>query len=155
MFKVKNRDTRMTLITSLWCLYCSLWTYFTTFLVLLLLILNKLMFFLLCGFSSISHPRITGQQEKGKTNSKLRSTTSTHFTNTETLVWPLLQKASQPAFTYSKLTIETLEQRCEIYSKLTIEIPERRHWRRSGIFIVNFEHISHLVLVFLLLTLNM
>ena len=27
-------------------------------------------------------------------------------------------------------------------------------WRRSGIFIVNFEHISHLVLVFLLLTLN-
>ena len=26
---------------------------------------------------------------------------------------------------------------------------------RSGIFIVNFEHISHLVLVFVLLTLNM
>ena len=31
-----------------------------------------------------------------------------------------------------------------------------RQWRRSGVFIVNFEHISHLVLVFLLLlTLNM
>ena len=29
------------------------------------------------------------------------------------------------------------------------------HWRRSSVFIVNFEHISHLVLVFLLLTLNM
>ena len=28
-------------------------------------------------------------------------------------------------------------------------------WRRSGIYIVNFEHISHLVLVFLLLTFNM
>ena len=27
--------------------------------------------------------------------------------------------------------------------------------RRSGVFIVNFEHILHLVLVFLLLTLNM
>ena len=27
--------------------------------------------------------------------------------------------------------------------------------RRTGVFIVNFEHISHLVLVFLLLTLNM
>ena len=38
--------------------------------------------------------------------------------------------------------------RCEIRSKLS-------HWRRSGIFIVNFEHISHFVLVFLLLTLNM
>ena len=30
---------------------------------------------------------------------------------------------------------------------------ERRHWRRVGVFVVNFEHISHLVLVFLLLTL--
>ena len=40
-------------------------------------------------------------------------------------------------------------------SKLTIKIPEQRQWRRSGIVIVNFEHISHLVLLFLLLTLNM
>ena len=29
------------------------------------------------------------------------------------------------------------------------------HWRCSGVFIFNFEHISHLVLVFLFLTLNM
>ena len=36
-----------------------------------------------------------------------------------------------------------------------MKTPERRHWRRSGVFIVNLEHISHLVLVFLLLTLNM
>ena len=27
-------------------------------------------------------------------------------------------------------------------------------WRRSGVIIVNFEHISHLVIVFLLLTLS-
>ena len=44
---------------------------------------------------------------------------------------------------------------CEICSKLTIQTPEQREWRRSGVFIVNFEHILHLVLVFLLLTLNM
>ena len=44
--------------------------------------------------------------------------------------------------------------RNEIGSKLTINIPERRHWRRSGNFVVNFEYISHLVLVFLLLTLS-
>ena len=43
--------------------------------------------------------------------------------------------------------------RCEMCSKLTIKTPERRQWHRSGVFIVNFEHISHLVLVFLLLTL--
>ena len=41
----------------------------------------------------------------------------------------------------------------EICSKLTIKTPERRHCRRSGVFIVNFEHTSHLFLVFLLLTL--
>ena len=29
------------------------------------------------------------------------------------------------------------------------------HWRRSGVFIGNFEHISHLVLVLLFLTLGM
>ena len=48
------------------------------------------------------------------------------------------------SFTCSKLTIEILEQRCEICSKLTIKTPKRRHWRRFGVFIINFEHISHL-----------
>ena len=42
-------------------------------------------------------------------------------------------------------------KRCEICSKLTIKTPERR---RSGVFIVNFEHILHLFLVFLLLNLS-
>ena len=51
-----------------------------------------------------------------------------------------------------KVSYRNTRTRCEIYSKLTIKIPERRQWRRSGIFIVNFEHILHLVLVFLLLT---
>ena len=46
--------------------------------------------------------------------------------------------------------------RSEICSKLTINTPERRHRRRSsGVFIVIFEYLSHLILVFLLLTLNM
>ena len=42
---------------------------------------------------------------------------------------------------------------CEICSKLTTKTTERHHWLRSGVFIVNLEHISHLVLIFLLLTL--
>ena len=45
-------------------------------------------------------------------------------------------------------------KKCEICSKLKIKRAERRHWRHSGVFIVNFEHISPLFLVFLLLTLN-
>ena len=40
-------------------------------------------------------------------------------------------------------------------TKVRIKTSERRQWHRSGFFIVNFEHISHLALVFLLLTLNM
>ena len=50
---------------------------------------------------------------------------------------------SQQAITYSKLTIEALEQRREICSKLTIKTPKRRHWLCFDVFIVNFEHISH------------
>ena len=43
---------------------------------------------------------------------------------------------------------------CEICSKLTITIPKQNQWRRSGVFIVNFEQISHIVLVVPLLALN-
>ena len=43
---------------------------------------------------------------------------------------------------------------CVKYSKLTIKTPGRRQWGQSGVFIVNFEHILNLVLVFLLLILN-
>ena len=62
---------------------------------------------------------------------------------------------SNPADIYLlKVNNRNTRTRCEICSKLTINTPESRHWRRSGVFIVNFEHISHLVLVFLLLTWN-
>ena len=50
-----------------------------------------------------------------------------------------------------KVNNRNTRKRCEICSNLTIKTPERRQWRRSGVFIVCFEHISHLVLVFLLL----
>ena len=41
-----------------------------------------------------------------------------------------------------------------ICSVLTIKIPESRQWRRFGVFIVNFEQILDIVLVFPLLYLN-
>ena len=62
--------------------------------------------------------------------------------------WIIINFKSFPAAIYLlKVSIRNTRTRCEICSKLTIKIP--------GIFIVNFEDISHLVLVFLLLTLNM
>ena len=44
--------------------------------------------------------------------------------------------------------------RYEICSKLTLSAPEGHQWHCSGVFIVNFEDISHLVLVSLLVTLS-
>ena len=37
---------------------------------------------------------------------------------------------------------------CDISSKLTLKTPERRQWSRSGVFIANFELISHIALCF-------
>ena len=62
---------------------------------------------------------------------------------------------SNPAGNYMfKGNNRNTKTRCEISSKLAIKTPERRQWRRSGVFIVNFEHISHLILVFPSLTLR-
>ena len=37
-----------------------------------------------------------------------------------------------------KFNNKNTRKRCEICSKLTIKAPERRHWHRSSVFIVNF-----------------
>ena len=65
-----------------------------------------------------------------------------------------IQLYSQLPFSCSESTIETHSKWCEICSKLTIKTPEWGQWHRSGVFIVNFEHISDLFLVFLFLTLK-
>ena len=58
--------------------------------------------------------------------------------STERQIHPqYLYERTQPAFTYSKLTIETLEKGVK-YVQRTIKIPNDA-WHRSGIFIVNFE----------------
>ena len=40
---------------------------------------------------------------------------------------------------------------CEIYWQLTVKLPEWLQWPGICVFIINFEYISHIVLVFLLL----
>ena len=54
-----------------------------------------------------------------------------------------------------KVKNKNTRTRSETCSKSTIKTPERRRYHCVGVFIVNLEHISHLVLKFLLLTLNM
>ena len=53
-----------------------------------------------------------------------------------------------------KVNNRNTRKRWEICSSLPIKALERSQWRRSGVFFVNFENISHLYVVFLLLTLN-
>ena len=65
------------------------------------------------------------------------------------LSFPHGQSRANPAGIYLlKVNNRNTRARYEICSKLTIIISERRQWRPSSIFMVNFEHISHLVLVF-------
>ena len=48
-----------------------------------------------------------------------------------------------------KVNNRNTRARCKICLNLTIKTPERRHWRRSGVFTVNVKQISHLFLLFL------
>ena len=45
-----------------------------------------------------------------------------------------------------KVNNRNTSERCEICSKLAIKTSGRRHWRCSGVFTVNFEHTSYLIL---------
>ena len=69
------------------------------------------------------------------------------FKNHVIVTW-LKQGIIYPAVNFMfKVSNRNTVTRYEMCSKLTIKTPERRQWRGSGVFIVNFEHISHLVLV--------
>ena len=63
----------------------------------------------------------------------------------------IVEKVSLPNIHLLKVSNRNTRTRCEICLKLPIKAPEWRHWRRPG---VNFEHISPVALVFLLLTLS-
>ena len=49
-----------------------------------------------------------------------------------------------------------VNNRIKVWNKFKVnnKASERRQWCRTGVFIVNFGHILHLILVFLLLTLR-
>ena len=83
--------------------------------------------------------------------------TKTKINNLETFQSVFIAKigSSHPVNIYLfKVDNRNTKKRCEICSKVTIKTPEQCQGRRSCVFIVNFEHILHLFLVFLLSTLN-
>ena len=58
-----------------------------------------------------------------------------------------------PGIYLFKVSKRNNRTRSEICSNLTIKTPEQCRWYPSGVLIVNFEHFSHLLPVFLLLIL--
>ena len=70
--------------------------------------------------------------------------------------WLFLEEITQNPANIYLFTVNNRNARkmFDICSKLTMKTQEQDHWRRSVVFIANFEHISRLFLVFLLLTLN-
>ena len=61
---------------------------------------------------------------------------------------------SQQTFICANSKIEAIGKGVKYLQKLSINTSPQRQSRRSDVIIVNFEHVSHLFLVFLLLTLN-
>ena len=54
-----------------------------------------------------------------------------------------VQQSKSPANIYLfKINIGNTRIMYEICSKLAIKTPERRQWRRSGVFMINFEQVS-------------
>ena len=71
--------------------------------------------------------------------------------------YPILKSSLDKCFPANiyllKVNNGNTRKKCKICSKLTIKTPEQSQCRRSGVFIVSFELISHLFLMFLFLTL--
>ena len=76
--------------------------------------------------------------------------------HTRSLFWELqVWSGWDPTNIYMfKINNQNTRKRREVCSKVTIKTPERRYCRLSDVFIVNFKHISHFFLMFLLLTSN-
>ena len=80
---------------------------------------------------------------------------ASQYDSSRTQNWQRFKDSLSPALNYMfKDNNSDTRTRREIYSKSTIKTLERHYWRRHGVFIVSFEHILHLVVVFLWFTLS-
>ena len=64
----------------------------------------------------------------------------------------MLKRVSQLNIFLLTVNNKNSRKRCGTYLRLTIKTTERRQQHHPRVFIVTFEHVSHLSLVFLLLT---
>ena len=66
----------------------------------------------------------------------------------------MISEKEQASIYLFKVKNKNTRERCEVCPKLKIRALERCHRRRSGLFIVSFEHNSRLFLMFFLFALN-
>ena len=130
----------MTSVTLFWCLFVNFEHISHFFLVLQLLTLNRqkfvgeIMLTILPGNNNLNYGKML-------------------FVNFKQSKCAMISSIPVDSYMIKVSNINTRTS-CEMRSKLTIKTPKQHHCRRSGVFIDNFEHNSHLVLVFLLLTLS-
>ena len=64
--------------------------------------------------------------------------------------WSLWEKQFPVSRYFLRVSYGNTSSMCEICSNITIKTPDWRHWWRrcSGVFIVNFEQTSYIILVF-------
>ena len=85
-----------------------------------------------------------------RTTQKILTTDTFH---SRELIAVILKKNQTNIYLF-KVNNGNTKKRWGTYSKLTIKSSNWRHWCRSGLVFVNFGHISHLFVVFLLMTLH-
>ena len=86
------------------------------------------------------------QEHETKIEPKFSSYRKTLWGSGNEFLWMKLLDDFPASIYLFKVNSRNTKKGCKICSKL-IKTPERRHWRRSHVFIVNFEHISHLFLL--------
>ena len=81
-----------------------------------------------------------------KKNWERKTVTATKILSLMVVIWRVLGIDSKVGYHIYLVRVNNRKtrKRCKICLKLTIKTPERRHGRRSGVFIVNFGHNSHL-----------
>ena len=98
---------------------------------------------------------IQGNQYLGSFQVRTFLTARWRFDGDNLWQWSRLEIKLNAATIYLlKVNNKKNKKSCETCSKLTVKIQTRNNWHRSGVFIVNFEYISSLFLVFSLLTLT-